>query len=172
MTIPAGIADVNDHRHAVFLPCRPRGPSGSHAYVTVNRGRPSGAQRSADRESTGGQRRATVAPAPRWRPRLARAWPTARYVLGLGLAGLAFYQLSEEKGELAEATSALSHLHWGWVVVAALAEAASIVALASLQRRLLAAGRACIPLGPMTAITFAANAIANSIPAGSVIATV
>jgi putative heme transporter len=110
--------------------------------------------------------------AARWRARLARAWPTARYVLGLGLAGLAFYQLSEEKGELAEATSALSHLHWGWVVVAALAEAASIVALASLQRRLLAAGRACIPLGPMTAITFAANAIANSIPAGSVIATV
>ena len=52
------------------------------------------------------------------------------------------------------------------------AEAASFLAFAQVQRRLLRAGHADMPVGPMVAITLAANSIANSLPAGSVFAPV
>jgi putative heme transporter len=107
-----------------------------------------------------------------WRARAARAWPVAKYVVGLGLAALALDQISDQKGELAGATRALSHLHWGWVLLGVVAEAGSFLAFVTLQRRLLRAGRVDVALGPMTAITLAANSINNSLPAGPVIATV
>ena len=107
-----------------------------------------------------------------WRARVARAWPVAKYVVGLGLAALALDQISDQKGELAGATRALSHLHWGWVLLGVVAEAGSFLAFVTLQRRLLRAGRVDVALGPMTAITLAANSINNSLPAGPVIATV
>jgi putative heme transporter len=106
-----------------------------------------------------------------WRARVRRVWPVAKYIIGLGLAALAFDQLSGDKGELSEATAALSSLHWGWVLAAVLVEAASYLALVQLQRMLLEAGRVDVAVGPMAGITLAANAIANSLPAGSVIAT-
>ncbi len=107
-----------------------------------------------------------------WRARMARAWPVAKYVIGLALAALVFDQLSDEKGELAGATRALSHLHWGWVLLGVVAEAGSFLALVNVQRRLLLAGQVDVAIGPMAAITLAANSITNSVPAGSVIATV
>jgi len=107
-----------------------------------------------------------------WRARVRRAWPVARYVIGLVAAALAFEQLLGHKGELTEATVALEGLHWGWVLLAAAAEALSLLAFAQVQRRLLRAGGASVTLGPMTAITLAANSITNSLPAGSVIAPV
>jgi putative heme transporter len=106
-----------------------------------------------------------------WRARVARVWPVAKYVIGLGLAILALDQLTDQQGELAGATQALSHLRW-WVVLAAAAEAGSFLALANLQRRLLRAGRVNVAIGPMAAITLAANSITNSLPAGPVITTV
>lgn len=109
---------------------------------------------------------------PQWRARLARAWPVGKYLIGLALAALVFDQLTDQKGELAAATIAISHLHWGWVALGVAAEAGSLLAYAMLQRRLLAAGGADVPIGPMAAITFAANSITNSLPAGPVIATV
>jgi len=107
-----------------------------------------------------------------WRARVRRAWPVAKYVIGLVLAALAFEQLIGHKSELTEASMALSRLRWEWVVLGVAAETGSFLAFAQVQRRLLRAGRADVALGPMTAITMAANAIANSIPAGSVIAPV
>ena len=107
-----------------------------------------------------------------WRARLRRVWPVAKYVIGLGLAALAFDQLTGHKSELSEASVALRHLHWGWVLLAVAAEAGSFLAFAQLQRRLLRAGRTDVGLGPMTAITVAANSITNSLPAGSVLAPV
>jgi uncharacterized protein (TIRG00374 family) len=106
-----------------------------------------------------------------WRARAAQAWPIAKYVIGLGLAVLALDQLGDQKAELAGATQALSHLRW-WVLPAAVAEAGSFLALANLQRRLLRAGRVNVAVGPMAAITLAANSITNSLPAGPVITTV
>ena len=107
-----------------------------------------------------------------WRARVARAWPVAKYVVGLALAALVFDQLSDEKGELAGATRALNHLHWGWVALGLVAEAGSFLAFVNLQRRLLRAGQVDVAIGPMAAITLAANSISNSLPAGPVIATV
>jgi uncharacterized protein (TIRG00374 family) len=107
-----------------------------------------------------------------WRARVARAWPVAKYVVGLALAALVFDQLSNEKGELAGATRALNHLHWGWVALGLVAEAGSFLAFVNLQRRLLRAGQVDMATGPMAAITLAANTISNSLPAGPVIATV
>jgi uncharacterized protein (TIRG00374 family) len=107
-----------------------------------------------------------------WRARVARAWPVAKYVIGLGLAALVLDQLTDEKGELAGATQALGHLHWWWALPVVVAEAGSFLAFASLQRRLLLAGRVDVPIGPMAAITLAANSITNSLPAGPVITTV
>ncbi len=112
-----------------------------------------------------------IIPAP-WRARVARAWPVAKYVVGLGLAALALDQISGQRGELAGATRALNHLHWGWVLLGVVAEVGSFLAFVTLQRRLLRAGRVDVALGPMTAITLAANTINNSLPAGPVIATV
>ncbi len=107
-----------------------------------------------------------------WRARLARVWPVAKYVIGLVLAALVFEQLTGHKGELTEATVAIEGLHWGWVVLGVAAEAGSFLAFAQVQRRLLRAGKADVGIGPMAAITLAANSITNSLPAGSVIAPV
>ena len=107
-----------------------------------------------------------------WRARVRRVWPVARYVIGLGLAALAFDQLTGHKGELSEAAVALSRLRWAWVLLGVAAEAGSLLAFAQLQRRLLRAGRADVAIAPAAAITLAANSITNSLPAGSVLAPV
>ena len=101
-----------------------------------------------------------------------RAWPVAKYVIGLVLAALAFEQLVGHKSELTEATLALRHLRWEWVLLGVAAEAGSFLAFAQVQRRSLRAGRADVAIGPMVAITLAAQSITNSFPAGSVIAPV
>jgi uncharacterized protein (TIRG00374 family) len=96
----------------------------------------------------------------------------ARYVIGLGLAALVLDQLADQRSELAGATTALAQLNWAWVALGVLAEAGSYLAFVLLQGRLLAAGRARVPTGPLAGITLAANSITNSMPAGTVIATV
>ena len=107
-----------------------------------------------------------------WRARVRRAWPVAKYVIGLVLAALAFEQLVGHKSELTEATLALRRLRWEWVLLGVAAEAGSFLAFAQVQRRSLRAGRADVAIGPMVAITLAAQSITNSLPAGSVIAPV
>ena len=96
----------------------------------------------------------------------------ARYVIGLGLAALAFYVISGKTDELSGARGYLEDLRWYWLVVAAIAEAASIVAFAALQRRLLAAGNVKLGMRPLTGITLAGNAIQNSLPAGTLLSAV
>jgi putative heme transporter len=95
-------------------------------------------------------------------------WRVLRYVASLGLAGLAFFIVTGKTDELGGATGYLEDLRWYWLLVAAVAETGSIVAFAALQRRLLAAGGVEIGVVPLTAITFAGNAIENSLPAGPV----
>jgi len=108
--------------------------------------------------------------AVRWRARVTRVWPVARYVIGLALAALAFDQLAGHKGELTEAAAALGHLRWGWVLAGVIVEAGSYLSLVQIQRVLLRAGRVKIAVGPMAAITLAATAIASSLPAGTAFA--
>jgi putative heme transporter len=101
------------------------------------------------------------------RPRRGRlAVHALRLVVGLGLAALAAYVVAGHSGEITGATALLEHAHWAWLILAVPAEAASIVAYAALEGRLLRAGAAPIPLGALLNITLAGNAIQNSLPAG------
>ncbi|MGA2520721.1 MAG: YbhN family protein [Acidimicrobiales bacterium] len=111
---------------------------------------------------TGGATRST------WR----RVWPFLKYVVGLGLAALALWALTGREGELSGASGYFDHLRWGWVGLAVLAEAGSLVAFALIQRVLLEAGGVVVPTRRLTGITVAATAIANSIPAGPVVSAV
>ncbi|HWG72605.1 MAG TPA: YbhN family protein [Acidimicrobiales bacterium] len=100
---------------------------------------------------------------------LGRSWKWLRYVLGLGVAGLAVWAVTGKSDELSGASQYLLHLRWEWAVVAAVAEALSYMSFAAMQRRLLGAGNVAIPMASMTGITVAGNAIQNSLPAGVVL---
>jgi uncharacterized protein (TIRG00374 family) len=109
--------------------------------------------------------------APR-RSWLRRSWPWLKYLVGLALAGLALWALTDRTGELSGASSYLEHLRWWWMALAVAAEAGSLVAFALIQKRLMEAGRVHVSTGGMTAVTVAATAIANSMPAGPVVSAV
>lgn len=65
-------------------------------------------------------------------------------------------------GALAESAALLGHLDWIWIPAAVMLELGSMAALASMQRRLLAAGGASVGARPMLATTLAANALSVS----------
>jgi len=89
-----------------------------------------------------------------------------RIVAGLGLAAVAVYVVGGRTDEIHGAAALLRHARWPWLVVAVPAEAASLLAYAALERRLLRAGDAPLPLPALLHITLAGNAIQNSLPGG------
>jgi uncharacterized protein (TIRG00374 family) len=93
-------------------------------------------------------------------------------LVSVALAALAAHVVYGQRDELVGATSYLDHIRAQWLFVAGAVELTSIVAFAALQRRLLRAGHVSIPLTTMTAITFAGNAIQNSLPGGPVFSNV
>lgn len=101
-----------------------------------------------------------------------RAWPTVRFVLGIGAAALVLWVLSSHTDELYGAASIFDHLRWAWLVPAVLVEGASYLSLARVQQRLLATGGVEAPLRTLTVITLATQAIINSLPGGGAVATV
>jgi putative heme transporter len=103
---------------------------------------------------------------------LRRSWPYLRWVVGLGLAWFAFDALNGHRGELSDAETYLSHLHWQWVILAVACEAGSLFSFALLQGRLLQAGKLRVGLGTLSGVTLAATAIADSLPVGSALASV
>lgn len=109
---------------------------------------------------------------PGLRGRLRRSWHWIRYVVGLGLVALAVWALLGRRGELSGASSYLAHVFWPWAILAAVLELASIVAFALVQQELLAAADVTFPAVPITGLTLAATAIANSMPAGPVVSSV
>jgi putative heme transporter len=97
-----------------------------------------------------------------------RVWRVLRYVIGLAAVGAAIWAVTGKTNELRGATTYLSHMRWWWLGIAIGAEVASYLAYASLQRRLLLAGRVRVPMLPMTGITLAGSAIQYSLPGGVV----
>jgi uncharacterized protein (TIRG00374 family) len=65
----------------------------------------------------------------------------------------------------------LRHLNIGWLVIAVVAEAASMAMFARLQRRMVTAGGVRVPLRRMIGATYAANAMSVTLPAGTVAST-
>jgi putative heme transporter len=122
--------------------------------------------------SDDGNRPPSASACPGWRRALRRSWPFLRYVLGLALAATALYALSDHRGELQELSSIFTHLRWWWLPPAIVVELASLVAFAGIQYRLLSAGDVLAPPVPLVTMTYAAQAINNSIPAGGAVAAV
>jgi uncharacterized protein (TIRG00374 family) len=106
------------------------------------------------------------------RRRFGRAWPWIKYLGGIALGALALWAVAGQRGELSGASRYLAHLHWQWLVVAAVLELGSFVAFALVQRRLLSAGGVNISLGRLTSVTLASTAMANSMPGGPLVSLV
>lgn len=105
------------------------------------------------------------------RARRALGWRVARWGLSLAAVGVAGWVVTGEAGGLGGATSYLESVDWGWVVVAFVVEAASYVAFASVQCRLMRAGGVRVPLHSMISVTLGGNALQTTLPAGIVAST-
>jgi hypothetical protein len=101
-----------------------------------------------------------------------RIRPYARIVFALVAVGIVVWVLTDHSAELAGASGYLTQIRWGWLALASVAEFGSIIAYARVQQKLLQAGRVRVPLGWMTDVTLANIAMTNSLPAGTVVATV
>ncbi|WP_424528798.1 lysylphosphatidylglycerol synthase transmembrane domain-containing protein [Sphaerisporangium viridialbum] len=69
----------------------------------------------------------------------------------------------------AEVWKLIASAHPGWLIVAVVAEASSMRAFARLIRHLLVAGGAQLTLPRAVAVTYARNAVSNSLPGGQVL---
>jgi putative heme transporter len=101
-----------------------------------------------------------------------RAWPWLRFVLGLGALALAVWVVASHTDELSGASGVLSHLKWWWLIPAFVVEMASFVAFTGMEYELLNAGGLSAPKWPLLELTFASQAIANSLPAGTAVSAV
>jgi uncharacterized protein (TIRG00374 family) len=100
-----------------------------------------------------------------------RVWRTVRFIVGIALGAVALWAVSGRRGELAGASAELSDLDLGWLLPAILVEVLSLVAFARMDQRLIRCGGVRAGIGRFTAISFAAGAIASSLPAGPLVAS-
>jgi len=113
-------------------------------------------------------------PGPRrkWSAYWKKVRPYARVVFVIAAIALGWWVLSGHTAELAGASAYLTHIRWEWLAFAVIAELGSIVAYAIVQQRLIAAGKLHTGIGWLTGVTLANIAITNSLPTGSIIATI
>jgi uncharacterized protein (TIRG00374 family) len=101
-----------------------------------------------------------------------RAWPFLRFLLGIGILVLALWALSSHRDELTGFSQVFLHLKWWWVPPALGVELASYVCFTGLQYEFLLCGGLRAPEGALLKMTFAAQAITNSLPGGSAFSAV
>jgi hypothetical protein len=113
-------------------------------------------------------------PAARRRLRrlLRKAWPATRIVIGFALVVFALWVLSSKTSELEGFHTAFQHFDWWWVAPAVIVEIASYFCFAAMQFELLMAGQLRAPWRPLVKLTFASQAITNSLPIGNAVASV
>ena len=105
--------------------------------------------------------------------RLSRqAWPVARIVIGFALVVLTLWALSSKTSELEGFHTAFAHFDWWWVAPAVIVEIASYFCFAAMQFELLKAGHLRAPWTPLVKLSFASQAITNSLPIGNAVASV
>ncbi|HEX4128195.1 MAG TPA: YbhN family protein [Acidimicrobiales bacterium] len=120
----------------------------------------------------------TTGPEPgvpsRRRPRrfLRQAWPATRIVIGFALVAVSLWALSSKTSELEGFHTVFRHFDWWWVAPAVVAEIASYFCFAAMQFELLGAGHLRAPWRPLVKLTFASQAITNSLPIGNAVASV
>ena len=99
-------------------------------------------------------------------------WPAVRFVLGLGILGVALWALSGHTGELSGFSAVFGDLKWWWIPPALVVELASFVCFAGLQYEFLRCGGLFPPEGSLLKMTFASQAITNSFPGGTAFSAV
>jgi uncharacterized protein (TIRG00374 family) len=91
-----------------------------------------------------------------------------RRALALVVLIAAVVAASTQTKQLERGASLLTHMRWGWLVVAIAFELASLVVFARLQRWLLHAGGVRLGFGALFEITLAGNSLAVTLPGGAV----
>jgi len=109
---------------------------------------------------------------PRWRRYLRRAWPVLRTLIGFALVAVAFWVLSSKRSELSGFSTIWRTFDWWWVLPAVVAEIGSYAAFTAMQYELLWAGHLRPPVTPLFKLSFASQAITNSLPVGNAVASV
>lgn len=94
-----------------------------------------------------------------------------RYVLGVGVGVVVLVALVSQRGDLVAARHRLTHPNAVWALAAVVAEFASVLSYAYLQRRVLRVAGTTVGLSALLAISLANNAIANTVPAEPVISS-
>jgi putative heme transporter len=106
----------------------------------------------------------TGAPAVPHRRRHPALGTAVHWALLLGALAYAGYQAPALVASVRDGGRWVHQLRWGAAGVALLLTLLSIAAYAELHRRLLAVGGAHVPASSVQAITFASNAVANTVP--------
>ncbi len=101
-----------------------------------------------------------------------RGWPVLRVVLGFALVGIAVWVLSSKTSELTGFGTIFRTFDWYWAVPALAAEIGSYLCFAAMQYELLGAGHLRAPWSPLVKLSFASQAITNSLPIGNAVASV
>jgi uncharacterized protein (TIRG00374 family) len=101
-----------------------------------------------------------------------RHWPLIRYLIGIGVLVLVVWVLSSHTDELSGLSTALDQLNWWWIPMAVVAELLSFVCFTGMEQKLLTSGGVVPPWFPLLRMTFASQAITNSLPAGSAVSAV
>jgi uncharacterized protein (TIRG00374 family) len=104
------------------------------------------------------------------RRRPAWSWLVQIVLTGVALGSIAL--LRDELPDLGAIWRAATHANAGWLAVVAAAEAASMGCFARLQRRLLRRGGVEVSRGRVLAVTYAANALSTTLPAGPAVSVV
>jgi uncharacterized membrane protein YbhN (UPF0104 family) len=114
-----------------------------------------------------------TAPRRRWlRRTLRRIWPIVRIAVGFGLVIVALWVLSSKDSELSSFSDVFKTFNWWWVPPAFAVEIASYLCFAAMQYELLKAGHLIAPWRPLVKLSFASQALTNSLPIGTAVATV
>ena len=104
-------------------------------------------------------------------PHQARRRRTLRIVAFTGFGALLGVELVLVAPYLSRALSVLNRTQLPWLAFAVVAELASMGAFARVQRRMLAAGGARVPVYRMAALTYAANAVSMTLPGGTALSS-
>ncbi len=91
---------------------------------------------------------------------------------GLALVGVAVWVLSSKTSELNGVGGVVRNFDWWWVPPAVAVEIGSYVAFSAMQYELLKAGHLRAPWTPLVKLSFASQAITNSLPVGNAVASV
>jgi hypothetical protein len=97
--------------------------------------------------------------------------PAARAVLAVLIVAILAGEVWWLAPHFAEAGRALARPQWAWLAIAIVAEMVSMITFARLQRTMLTAGGVCVPFHRAVVLTFAANVMSVTLPAGPAVST-